>query len=125
MLFCGIQIHSCSWKENSQQRNNSAIAYYSENQETIEYGIVKGFFPVTSTMVHITIKKLQRHDTVPLKMQPKWEVPHIGVCVPPSLSCPTMLIPLSCVRSSCVCFCFSDVKECIYSAIIVNLYEKD
>ena len=26
MLFCGIQIHSCSWKENSQQRNNSAIA---------------------------------------------------------------------------------------------------
>ena len=27
MLFCGIQIHSCSWKENSQQCNNSAIAY--------------------------------------------------------------------------------------------------
>ena len=76
---------------------------------------------------YITIKKLQKHDTVSLKMQshPKWEVPYIGVCVPPSLSCPTMFNPLSCVQSSCVCISFSDVKECIYLAIIVNLYEKD
>ena len=77
-------------------------------------------------MVYITIKKLERHDTVSLKMQShsQWEVPHIGVCVPPSSSCPTTLIPISCIRSSCVCISFSDVKECIYLAIIVNLYKK-
>ena len=127
MLFCGVQIHSCSWKDGKQQRNNSAIAYYSENHGTIEYGIAQGFFLESGSIVYITIKKLQKHDTVSLKMQshPHWEVPHIGVCVPPSSSCPTIAIPLSCVRSSCVCISFSDIKECIYLAIIVNRYEKD
>jgi len=45
MLFCGIQIHNCSWKDGIQQRNNSAIAY-SENHGTIKYGIA-GIFPYT------------------------------------------------------------------------------
>ena len=126
MIFYGIRIHSCSWKDCNQQCNNSAIAY-SGNRETIEYGIVQGFYLTSGSMVYITIKKLQKHDTISLKMQthPYWEVPHIGVCAPPSPSCPTIAIPIGSIRSPCVCISFSDVKECIYLAIIVNLYEKD
>ena len=30
MLFCGVKIHSCSWKENTQQRNNLAIVKIKE-----------------------------------------------------------------------------------------------
>jgi len=75
-----------------------AIAY-SDNHGTIKYGMAQGFFLALDSLVYVTIKKLQKHNTISLKMQnhPHWEVPHIDVCVPPSPSCPIVAIPPSCI----------------------------
>jgi len=115
MLFCGFQIYSSSW--------NDGIAF-SENHGIIKYGIAQGFFLAHGLVVFvIKNKKVQKHDTISLKMQnhPHWEV-HVRT---PPPSCPIVAIPLSCKRSPRLYISFSDVKEYIYLAVIVNLYEKD
>ena len=129
LLFRDFQIHSCEWKKNNRQRNNSAVAYHMDNG-VIEYGITQGFFLVensASPVVYVTVTKLAQHDSVTLQMQshPGWKIPHIAVCVPPSSSCPTIAIPLDHICSPCVFISFGEVKECVYLAVIVNLLEKD
>ena len=63
MLFCGIQIHNCSWKDGIQQHNNLAIAY-SENHGTIKYGIAQGFFLTHGSVCHHQEIAKARHDLI-------------------------------------------------------------
>ena len=114
----GIPFYSYDWKRNATQRNNSALAYFVNNQ--IHYGIAKSFYHDTlCSSVYCVLTKLIPCDG------PCDNTPHVSTFMPYNQASEIIAIPVEQILGPCVYISFASVKDYVYVAMLVNTLEKD
>lgn len=114
----GIPFYSYDWKKNQTQRNNSALAYFVNDQ--VHYGIAKGFYhDIPCSSVYCVLTKLIPCDG------PCSKIPHVSTFLPCNQASEIVAIPVERILGPCVYISFASVKDYVYVAMLVNTVEKD